>query len=638
MPNLASTLAPLYQLLEKQAKWKWGPEQKEAFHAAKTHLTSSTLLIHYNPKQQVVLSCDASPYGIGAVLSHMFPDGSEKPVAFASRTLSVAEKKYSQLDKEGLAIVFGVKKFHHYLFGRKFQIRSDHKPLQHLFSENKPIPIQASACIQRWALILSAYDYTIAYKPGEDHANADSLSRLPLGETPKDPPQPAEVVFLMETLEHSLVTPQDIRLQTDRDPLLSKVWKMVLHGWEGGEEQHMTPFTRKRDELSIQDGCILWGSRVVVPKKGQAQVLELLHQGHPGMARMKSLARSVVWWPGIDADIVAKVQDCRQCQEHQKAPTKSPLQPWKWPEQPWSRLHIDHAGPFMGKTFLLVTDAHSKWLEVVVVPSTSSQVTIQKLRTIFATHGLPETLVLDNAAGFTSVEFKQFLDRNGIRHITGAPYHPATNGLAERAVQTFKEAMRKMSEGDIETRLARFLFHYRNTPHSTTGVSPAELLLRRRPRSHLNIIQPNTSAHVRMKQLQQKSAHDLHSKDRQFQVDDPVFVRNFTSTGPTWLPGTITEARGELTFHVEMGDGRVFRRHINHMRLRTCSTTNQHTEVTESDDILPPPTTAADSTTMDQDQAPIANEPDAPRRSSRVRNPPERLMCMDDVSSKEGGV
>ena len=122
----------------------------------------------------------------------------------------------------------------------------------------------------------------------------------------------------------------------------------------------MTPSNCRKDELSIQDGCVLWGSRVVVPKKGQPKVLDRLHQGHPGMARMKSLARSIVWWPGIDADITSKIQGCRQCQEKQKSP----------PEQPWSQLHVDHARPFLSKTFLLVVDAHSKWLEVMVVPST----------------------------------------------------------------------------------------------------------------------------------------------------------------------------------------------------------------------------------------------------------------------------
>ena len=162
----------------------------------------------------------------------------------------------------------------------------------------------------------------------------------------------------------------------------------------------------------------------------------------------------------------------------------------------------------MGKTFLIVVDAHSKWLEAVSVPSTSSQATIQTLRTIFATHGLPETIVSDNVTGFTSSEFQQFLTQNGIKHIKTAPYHPATNGLAERAVQTFKEGMKKIQEDNIETRVANFLFHYRNIPHSTTGVSPAELLLKRQPITLLNIMRPSLTEVVHSKQHQQKETHD----------------------------------------------------------------------------------------------------------------------------------
>ena len=152
LPKLSSTLAPLYRLLEKQAKWIWGADQDMAFQAAKKQLTSLCLLVHYDPQKELFLSCDASPYGIGAVFSYQMEDRSEKPVTFASRSLSPAEKKYAQLDKEGLAIVFGVKKFHDYLLGRKFVIHSDHKPLQYLFSETRPVPPLASARIQRWAL------------------------------------------------------------------------------------------------------------------------------------------------------------------------------------------------------------------------------------------------------------------------------------------------------------------------------------------------------------------------------------------------------------------------------------------------------------------------------------------------------
>ena len=528
LKNLSTILAPLHKLLQQKTHWAWGKEQQLAFDKAKDLVTSSSVLMHFDPDKEVILSCDVSPCGVGAVLSYQTEDG-ERPVAFASRSLSPAEKKYAHLDKEGLAIIFGVKKFHGYLFGRKFKIRSDHKPLQHLFDSTRAVPQLASARLQRWALILGAYDYTISYRPGDKHANADSLSRLPLPQTPPKIAQPADIVLLMETLQASPITAEHIRQWTNKDPLLSHVRTLVLQGWKNEDEERMKPFNRRSSELSVQNGCLLWGSRVVVPKKGEQLVLQLLHEGHPGISRMKAIARNIVWWPGIDHDIEKVVKECTQCQQHQKTPALAPLHPWEWPDQPWTRLHIDHAGPFLGKYFLIVMDAHSKWIEVEIVPSTATSHTIQKLRNMFATHGLPETVVSDNGSCFTSGEFSTFMAYYGVRHIKSAPYHPATNGLAERAVQTFKNALKKASKEDLEITLTKFLFTYRNTPHSTTGISPAELLLKRQPRSRLTLLRPSTAQRVRKEQERQKHSHDAHVKERHFKTDDTVFIRNFTS-------------------------------------------------------------------------------------------------------------
>ena len=181
----------------------------------------------------------------------------------------------------------------------------------------------------------------------------------------------------------------------------------------------------------MHDGCIVWGARVVVPPQGRQAVLQELHEGHLGMTKMKALARMYVWWPGIDRDIEDSVPTCSQCQAHQSLPTVAPLHPSGWPMHPWTRLHIDYAGPLYGHMFLVVINAHSKWIEDFKVSSSTSKVKIDKLRMLFAQSGLPETIVTDNGSCFVSEEIEAFLKDSGIKHVTSAPYHPSSNGLAE---------------------------------------------------------------------------------------------------------------------------------------------------------------------------------------------------------------
>ena len=454
LSHLSTTVAPLHKLLAKGSKWEWDKSQQEAFDKVKLQLASCKLLVHYDPDIKLVLSCDASPYGVGAVLAHRFDDGTERPIAFVSRTLAPAERRYSQLDKEALAIVFGLQKFNQYLFGRSFVIYTDHKPLSYLFDASRAIPQMASARIQRWAITLSAYSYSIEYKPGSCNANADAFSRLPLPHYPKVVPTPADTVYLLDYLNSTPVTAVVLKKWTHTDPVLSKVRAHLMKGWNYSSPE-LQPYFRIRSELSVEAGCVLRGNRVVVPLKGRAQVLELLHEAHPGIDRMKRLAREYVWWPKIDSDIDRRVKSCNACQLNRKAPEVAPLQPWEWPDKPWVRVHVDYAGPFLNRMFLIVVDAHSKWLEVHITANSTASVTIQKLRETFATLGLPQTLVSDNGPTFTSYEFQEFMKQNGIRHLKTAPYHPASNGLAERAVQTFKSAIKRMQGGgSIESKVS----------------------------------------------------------------------------------------------------------------------------------------------------------------------------------------
>ena len=275
---------------------------REGFKQVKDLLRSGRILTHFDDQLPLVLACDASPYGLGAVLSHRMPSGEEKPVGFASRTLTKAERNYSHLGKEALAIVYGVKRYHQYLHGRQFEIKTDHKPLTHIFNESRATPTMASGRIQRWALTLGGYNYSIQYKEGKAMANADALSRLPLHTSRPEVPRPTELVNLMEHLDSTPLTSTQIKAWTDTDPTLSKVRRWVQEGWPSQDvedREDLLPFQRRRYELSTEGGCVLWGSRVVVPKKGRRRALDLLHEAHPGIVKMKTLAQRYMWWPGI---------------------------------------------------------------------------------------------------------------------------------------------------------------------------------------------------------------------------------------------------------------------------------------------------------------------------------------------------
>ena len=496
-------------------------------------------------------------------------DGSERPVAFASRSLTKTERRYAQIDKEALSIVWGVKRFHVYLFGRQFTLLTDHKPLTSIFHPEKGVPAMTAARLQRYAMFLAGFDYKIEYKSTTKHCNADGLSRLPLQNKEREETEvDSSEVFHATQFEPLSVTSEAVARETRRDPVLARVYDSVVKGWSvrvSGDK----PYYERRNELTVPLGCILWGMRVVIPKKLQDRVLEELHDGHLGIVKMKALARSYVWWINVSGQLEELAKACSGCQHNQKMPTKAPLHPWEWPTAPWQRIHIDYAGLFQNSMFLIVVDAHSKWLEVIPVRSTTSSSTIEVLRDLFARFGIPEQIVTDNGAQLVSEEFQAFVRSNGIRHLTSAPYHPATNGLAERAVETSKQALRAMSEisKPVKEKLAKFLIAYRNTPHSTTGVSPAQLLLGRPLRTRLDLVKPNLNRKMVNQQHQQsiRAANEKGRQCRQLEVGDRVMSRDYRGD-LKWRSGLVVRKTGPLMYEVEVAPGIIWRRHIDQLQ------------------------------------------------------------------------
>lgn len=232
------------------------------------------------------------------------------------------------------------------------------------------------------------------------------------------------------------------------------------------------------------------------------------------------------------------------------------MHPWDEPTAPMERVHIDFAGPFMNMYFLVLVDAYSRWPEIHIVKNMTAETTINVLRKIFACFGLPHVLVSDNAQTFTCYEFKKFMQENGIIQKFSAPYHPATNGLAERYVQTFKQALRALKGNDKEKELSKFLLHYRKTPHATTGVSPAYLMFNRELRTRLGLLAKPRNT------LEDKS--DFHPK-RKFQVGERVECRDYIH-GEKWEFGKIIKCLGKLHYLVNMDNGLEWRRHVNQIR------------------------------------------------------------------------
>lgn len=481
--------------------------------------------------------------------------GREAPIAFASRTLGTAERNYAQLDREGLAVVFAADHFHKYIAGRHVTFVTDHQPLLGILGPRKPVPQMLSPRMTRWCLKLAAYDYDLKFRAGKMHQNADALSRLPQPERIEEPQVPGDIL-MFEALPQPPLTADVIAKITQEDAILSKLYTAIQEGTvQQLKGDDFKPYRRRATELAIHRGCITCGTRVVIPTAAREQAMSLVHAGHRGVIAMKTCARSYLWWPGLDEDIQTTVGSCDPCQRTQRNPAKAHIPPWPQPSTPWHTLHVDFAGPVEGRTFLVVVDAFTKWLEVRQVSHPTSAAVIDVLRSLFATFGIPHKVVSDNGTAFVSAEIATFYKNNGIQHVTSAPYHPATNGQAERYVGELKKALAREPSGSVNLRLSRFLFRQHCTVHQTTNMTPAKAMFGRELPTLLDHVVPTKATPV---------ATETLPRNRQLQVGGHVMIRQFLKK-PEWITGTLVRKFGPRSWLVQCGEETV-RRHLNHIR------------------------------------------------------------------------
>lgn len=648
--NIRQIRAPLDKLLSKEVKFKWSKECQQSFEMAKQALQSELLLTHFDPTKEIVVAGDASNYGIGGVIMHKYFDGTQRPVAHASRALTTTEQKYSQAEKEALSLIFCVKKFHRMIHGRKFTLCTDHQPLLSIFGSKKGIPVYTANRLQRWALILLAYDFKIVYKNTNNFGYADALSRLIEQNRPteKEDFVIASIKFeadinqvLINSIKHFPITSELVSKETSKDLLLQQVIKFMQSTWPVKiENKFLKNFHNRKDSLSLIKNCIMLGNRIVIPVALQKGVLNQLHIGHPGIVRMKSIARSFVYWPNIDDDVVQLVQQCSHCASVSKAPTKTNLMTWPIVEKPWSRIHVDYAGPFEDKMFLLIVDSYSKWPEIFIMSTTTSNATIIKLNEVFARFGIPDVLVSDNGTQFTSNEFKEFCEMSGVQHIRTSPFHPQSNGQVERFVDTFKRAMKKMkAESMLQKSLQIFLQCYRSTPNPALedGMSPAETMFGRKIKTiHHLLIPKDSNDQPKRNEVMENQFNTKHGTvQREFKPNDKIYVANYSHGKRTWIPGIILNKIGSVMYSVKV-DGHVFRRHTNQIIRRHGE--NNANNLDFFDIFQEQYHIASNKQSNDADDGPTEEQKDVPEeinesqdqdnvhRPKRSRRPPERLI------------
>ncbi|GBM62057.1 Transposon Tf2-9 polyprotein, partial [Araneus ventricosus] len=489
LPNLSTLIAPLRELIKNNTVWLWDPSYDKIFDQVKEQLTKSPVLAFFDPKIESEIVADASPFGLGAVLQQR-----GKPIAFASSTLTPAQRNYAHIEKELLAVVYGCKKFHQYVYGTKFKIYSDHKPL--IAMSKKPLSAMSSR-MQRFYLQLQCYDYEIFYKPGKEMFVSDTLSRAPLIKNHfRTSEEDSLVLSVLDSLPISDIKLQEISDANKNDPLVQELKSLSECGWDSSKGVSLSAkkYLQYKDELHFVDDLLLEPDLVIVPESMRREILNRLHEGHFGIVKTISMARTCVLWPGISKDIKEMIEKCPVCAKFQIGNAPEPEMPHEFPTSTWVKITIDFLY-FSGKNYVEVVDYYSKFIEVQLISSLQATVVIPAIKFIFARHGIPLELISDGGPPFNSRDFGCFAKSWKFKHVKVSARYPKSDGQVERIIQIVKQIFRKTLADSKDPYLALLL--YRATPVLGSIYSPAELLMNRKFSTVLPRLCPNYNLEVR---------------------------------------------------------------------------------------------------------------------------------------------
>ncbi|XP_048249112.1 uncharacterized protein K02A2.6-like [Haliotis rufescens] len=410
VPNYATLTYELRKLTRKDAQWDWTEKHQTALDNLKSELCKATTLSFFDPQKHTELYVDASPVGLCAVLTQPDSDGKPKVIQFASRSLTPTEQRYSQTEREALAVTWSCEHFYIYVFGSVFTIFTDHKPLTTLFGNPKaPLPPR----IERWVMRIQQYQFKIVYRPGADNL-ADYLSRHLVQQSASHREEKiAEeyINYVVTTAIPKTMTTDHVAKATRNDPVLQAVVQALNTGnWKSSNnvDKVYDSLYKCRNELSVamNNQILLKGAQIVLPPSLHRQAVDLAHAGHQGIVKTVSLLREKIWFRGLHNMVEHVVKNCMTCQITTDLPAREPLKMSELPDGPWQELSADFGQISTGEYLLVVQDEYSRYVIVDILKGISGRNVIPRLEKIFSEFGILHQLKTDNGPPFNGYEFK----------------------------------------------------------------------------------------------------------------------------------------------------------------------------------------------------------------------------------------
>lgn len=588
--NFSEKTAPLRELLKKDIAWHWDHTHDKCFDLIKNQLINPPVLKYYTLEKPVVLSVDASKNGLGACLMQ-----DNLPVCYASKALNRTEQNYAQIEKELYACVFACEKFYMYIYGRhNVTIETDHKPLVNII--NKPL-VNAPPRLQRMLMRLQPYSFTLVYKPGRYLYIADALSRAVAPGNDDSSASPADHLDAQAQVcavsaDNPLTDSHFIQIQkcAKEDTQMQELIKQIKRGWPTHKSQvseSLKQYWDSKEDLTVNYGLVWKGNRIVIPKCMRTSMVKNIHIGHLGIEKCKLRAKEIMFWPNMTSQIQDYLSHCQSCLTYRRQNTKEPLLSHEVPSRAWYKVGTDlfHFGR---KTYLIVVDYYSKFVEMIELYSTTSREVINQLKNIFRRHGIPEIVISDNGPEYSSSAFCEFSKHWNFKHVTSSPTYPQSNGQVERTIQTIKNIMKKTAYDNSDFDLA--LLEYLNTPISSELASPAELLFNRKlrsivpcmPRLLLPKIHRDISNKLKSRQVVQKKYYDRNSKNlKTLQIAQKVKVR----LNNHWVPGIVEHVVSNRSYLIKLETGNIIRRNRKHIIIDSTRRVDKQDNYNWYDDI-----------------------------------------------------